>query len=42
VPDFAGEAAPGEDPNDLVPVAGAAGVIEAVLRHPRRIIHQLS
>jgi hypothetical protein len=40
--DFAGETPLGEDPNDHVPVVGAAGVIEAVLRHPRRIVYQLS
>ncbi len=42
LPAFAAESALGEDPNDLGPVAGAAGVVEAVLRHPRRIMFQLS
>jgi hypothetical protein len=31
----------GEHPADRHPVAGALGVIEAVLRHPRRIAYQL-
>ncbi len=42
IPAFAAESPLGEDPNDLGPVAGAAGVVEAALRHPRRIIFQLS
>ena len=32
----------GEDPNDRIAVTGVPGVIEAVLRHPRRIVFQLS
>jgi hypothetical protein len=42
LPAFASESPLGDDPNDLGPVTGIAGVIEAVLRHPRRIIFQLS
>lgn len=41
-PPLPGEEPPlGEHPNDRSPVAGTLGVIEAVLRHPRRIIFHL-
>ncbi len=32
----------GEDPGDRVPIRGALGVIEAVLRHPRRVVFHLN
>ena len=32
----------GEHPHDCNPIVGALGVIEAVLRHPRRIVFHLN
>ncbi|MEI6861516.1 MAG: hypothetical protein WCL04_04610 [Verrucomicrobiota bacterium] len=31
----------GEDPNDCVPLVGPVAVVEAVLRHPRRVVFHL-
>jgi hypothetical protein len=36
-----GEPPLGDEPNDRRPVVGPLGVIEAVLRHPRRIVYQV-
>jgi hypothetical protein len=36
------ESRAGDDPNDRVPITGWLGMIEAVLRHPRRLVYQLS
>ncbi len=41
-PRSAAERPLGEDPNDRAPIGGAIGVIETVLRHPRRISFQLA
>jgi hypothetical protein len=37
-----GEPALGEDPRDSLPIGGVLAAIEAVLRHPRRVVHHLN
>lgn len=37
-----GEPPLGDDPRDRLPIGGALAAIEAVLRHPRRVVHHLS
>src|SRR5437868_15472954 len=41
-PGFVGGAIPnGDAPEDRIPISGAVGAVEALLRHPRRIAYHL-
>ena len=40
-PPLSGQRALGEDPAERVPIHGIFGVVEAVLRQPRRVMYQL-